>query len=100
MNGRKGPWVVPVNRNRKAVVPERRNGAPEALTAHDFRNGGGSKKRTARISASCPTWARHVRLALPGPKFWKRKLRAEHKAGQGEVRNLPRFSLFSLVNFR
>jgi para-aminobenzoate synthetase component 1 len=28
------------------------------------------------------------------------KLSAEHKAGQGEVRNLPRFSLFSLVNFR
>ena len=28
------------------------------------------------------------------------KLRAEHQAGQGEVRNLPRFSLFSLVNFR
>lgn len=74
---------------------------PKHSRFHDFRNGGGSKKRTARMSASCPTWARHVRLALPGPKLWKRiKLRAEHKAGQGEVRNLPRFSLFSLVNFR
>lgn len=89
------------SRFARIVAPERRDGAPEALTAPttSARRREQETHRTKQriLSDLGPACA----AGAAGPEILEEdKLRAEHSDREKTSDNLPRFSLFSPANFR
>jgi hypothetical protein len=74
--------------------PERATAPTTSATAAGARTHHSKKRILSDLGPACAA-------GTAGPEFWKRiELRAEQTRDREKCQNLPRFSLFSLVNFR